>query len=224
MAIAFVQDQGNGSTGASVSTTLPGAITAGNLLVAFGYFSFNVTPSVTSSSPSQTFTLAGTRQVGTDSMSGSYLQIFYLFNAQAGSYALTLTATGNTGTIGIAVLEYSGLSLVDAGPLYSTATNTSSPSTSSLTTAAANTLVLGACLTSSQADSSAPWTERFDSGGVNGTWGQNGVAERIVSSTGSYSTPFTVTNPTDDSILGIVSFDGASAAYLRDISILRAIG
>ncbi len=170
--------------GTSVSATYPATPTSGNLLIAV----CGVRVSATITGPSG-FSSA-INQAGTPSQA-----IFYKISAGNESGAQSCGSSVSS-RLGIAIFEYSGMvtsSPLDAVNSVASTGNSTSPASGSVTTATANTLLVGG-LTSQANTTFASWTNSFTevadyaNGGAAGSRTSYAVATREVSATGTYST------------------------------------
>ena len=191
-ASAIALDQtANGQTagGTSVSATLT-SVAAGNTIVAVCGATTNVTLAMTTSGFSSAI-----NQSGTPSQA-----IFYKV-ATGGETTITCNSGASSTRLGIHAYNYSGMettSVLDGTPGSNTGTSTT-PSTGSTTTTLASTVLVGGITTAGDTGF-ATWTNTFterndfQNSGNPGLRGGYGGADRIVSSTGTYSTGATITS------------------------------
>jgi hypothetical protein len=184
---AFVQAQGtNNLAGNQMSITLPGASTAGDLMVVS--FSAQPTPlTVTSVTDSKgnTYNLAVGPTVW--SVGGKSAWTYYATNIIGGGAAttITVTLTGSPTNADTYAAEYSGIAT--SSPLDQTSAQFGSGTTldsGSQTTTQASEVIFGFGMSSSAVTADAPYTNR-------NTFDSNYIADQIVSSTGSYHVPAT---------------------------------
>ncbi|MBT8331843.1 MAG: hypothetical protein KJP06_05890, partial [Deltaproteobacteria bacterium] len=191
-AITFVQTKNGNSNGAtSVSATFDTAPTENNLLVAIvgnrDSSTAPTTPSGWSVAISETGNTPG--QV-----------IFYKIAGVSEPSTVTVSNYGTSTNLGIHIYEYSGIST--SSPLDQTNSangNSATASTGSITTTYADELLIAGLVSNDREASFSSWAnsffERNDfhiSSGKPGDKSGFGGADRIVSSTGTYSTSATV--------------------------------
>ncbi len=191
-AITFVQTKNGNSNGAtSVSATFDTAPTENNLLVAIvgnrDSSTAPTTPSGWSVAISETSNTPG--QV-----------VFYKIAGASESSTVTVSNYGTSTNLGIHIYEYSGIST--SSPLdqsNSANGNSATASTGSITTTYSDELLIAGLVSNDREASFSSWTnsffERNDFHITSGKPGDKsgfGGADRIVSSTGSYSTSATV--------------------------------
>jgi hypothetical protein len=183
-AIALVQTANGQAAGAtSVSATLT-AVAAGNTIVAVCGATTSVTLAMTTSGFSSAINESGTPS-----------QAIFYKAAAGGETTITCNSSGTTTRLGLHVYNYSGMettSIVDGTPGSNTGTSTT-PTTGSTTTTLAST-VLVAGITIAVDTTYTTWTNSFterndfSNTGAAGSRGTYGGADRIVTSTGTYST------------------------------------
>ncbi|MDX1708225.1 MAG: hypothetical protein R3274_06470, partial [Desulfobacterales bacterium] len=191
-AISYVQTKNGNSNGAtSVSATFDTAPTENNLLVAIvGNRDSSTapnTPSGWSVAISQTTNTPG--QV-----------IFYKIAGASESSTVTVNNYGTSTNLGIHIYEYSGVAT--SSPLdqsNSASGNSATASTGSITTTQDNELLIAGLVSNDREASFSSWTNSFSekndfhiTSGKPGDKSGFGGADRIVSSTGSFSTSATV--------------------------------
>jgi hypothetical protein len=202
--MSFVQSKANqlGSAAITVAATYNSPVVPGNLLIAA--VNFNSVDTVTvADSVNGAWTAIAPLHTGTGGVSTVRMQFFYFPNTAAGTPTVTATASGSHVPFGIAIFEYSGQSIIDAGVNYSDVLASTTPATPTLTTTGPSDLVFAAVVTSAQGTgANAPFTFRE---GAN--WGGNGTADNAVAAPGNYSCTFTTSS--GDAMLGIVAFQAA---------------
>jgi hypothetical protein len=192
-AIAEVQTNSGAATGGgttTMSSTWGSATTAGNLLVAALAFDGNpgiVTP------PAGGWTLADT-----SSGAQEITKLYYIENASSQSGSKTWNWSGGVSSAVVILAEYSGVATSGSLDQHTSGIgNSSSPTASSITTTSANELLIGVLGQGSgfANNFSAPTNSfniynQLDGGDFVG-FSHIGLLDRIVSSTGTYSTGVT---------------------------------
>jgi hypothetical protein len=215
MAIAFVQSrslQANASV--SVALAYTSNVTAGSLLVIGGSnFGRTFDAGSCTDSRSQTYTRDVTEAVDTG-FGNIVVGVYSTPNAAAGATTVTLTATGTTDDITIAIHEYSGMatsSPADQSSATGTGTSATHASGTTGTTTQADELVF---LVDTHFGNAATVTA---GSGYSLRESQTAVSDmpiatedKIVASTGTQSGSFTWDNALYD--CAIVTYKGASAA------------
>jgi Bacterial Ig-like domain (group 3)/Domain of unknown function (DUF2341)/Concanavalin A-like lectin/glucanases superfamily len=180
---AFVQGTGtNSQSGTQLYVTLPGSSTAGNLIVlSLSIASQSYTVSTVTDTKGNTYSPA----IGpTDWNAGADRSwTYYASNIAGGGSPITITATfsGTPPSGDIYAAEYSGITT--SSPLDQTSSGTGlsgiTLDSGSKTTTQASELIFGFGMSAGHAIVDSPYTARS-------TFDNNFIADRVVSSTGSY--------------------------------------
>lgn len=192
--IAFVQKASATGTGTSLAVSWPGATTAGNLLIlviAQDATSGTVTPPV------------GWVQAVTNVAGSMRLTIYYKANASSESGAVTTSFTTGSGTKDAFILEYSGVSTLDAVA----STNGTSATVASGTTAAtaqSHELWFAAMLDTNNEAQTSP-TNGFSQRGNQAAAPYLAVYDKSATATGTASTAATTATS--------ANFTGAIATF-----------
>lgn len=214
----------NSASVSSFTNTYPGAVTAGNFLMAVIRLG---TQTITAITVSDNVNAGNWQQafLQNDSANGRYLGVFYKENsggASAGSLIVTVSwATANDGSAkGLDIFEYSGI--LTSGALdqqtSTTPASTATPTTAGVTTTQADELLIGAFTfsTSSTVTTLAEgsgFTQQEDDTIGTGAPAHNHlhVAEQIVSAIGTYAYAPQYSAALVSS-LGIATFKAAAAS------------
>jgi len=145
----------------------------------------------------------------TSSLSGGMdSEIWYLVNPASGTNTVSVTITGATDAIKLSVSTFTGALQSSPVDVTSTATGTSGNPSASLTTTAANDLVLATLSRYSTTAASTNRTSLYN----NATGSTLGAASyQIATSAGAYSDTYTGSDP-DDWSMSIVSFKPAGSS------------
>jgi len=185
--VALVQkDYGGGNLTSSVSATFDATPVAGHLLVAI----VGASTASTINQPSGWSTAIN--QTGTPGQA-----IFYKIAGSAESRTVTVTVSDSGSVLGLQIYEYSGIATSSPLDQTSSSTGTSTaPSSGSVTTTQANELLVAGMIIRA-ATSYSGWTNSFNEQldfQVGTTYVRSYAgADRIVASTGTYSTTATTT-------------------------------
>jgi hypothetical protein len=193
-------------TRSTTSVPYPAPQTAGNLnVVVVSWWDTTGTVSSVTDTSGNTYTLVAGPIRGT----GLTHYIYYAKNiasASAGGNSVTVTLSASK-QLSVGILEYTGLSTTS--PLdqaTSSTAYTASPNSGSVTTTAAHELILG-IITSSSNGYLRPTTGSGFSPVYNHPWVSTWfVQEKVVSSTGTYSSTASFLNGSADVIAHIVTF------------------
>lgn len=201
----YVQSKSQtGRSSTTVATTLPAAITAGNLLIADVYFHW-ASQTVSISDGHNTWIPIGSPQQGVGAAATLGIQQFYAKNVAAGSYAITATSSLSVSILDIAVTEVGGRDRTS--PLnshaYSLPTGSTSITSASITTTQDGCYIHACVGMDSTAVSgvNAPFTQRESA-----NWDGNSVADYSQPTAAAISATWTATGPNANQIAGIVAF------------------
>jgi hypothetical protein len=211
--VTFVQvnatNSGPGGT-TSRNTTLPSPVTAGNLVVVvFAARDATATFTMADSAGDQ-FVLDGLFSGTVNSTSVQYGVFSCLRSVGGSSFSTTLTSTVST-VLFTANYEFSGVSLPNVWTLdhIATAAGTSAtPNSGPITTAIANDALIGMDLDSQTPTTDAGWTAGSAVDDCSTASTELETESKLVTSTGSYSAPFT-SGAGDQWVALIVAYGGA---------------
>lgn len=209
MAIARISAQDASATGTNGAVaTYPTTATNNNLLVAIGV----------SDTGAGTMAIAGFTQVLNNFTSGNQISIFYKVSAGTET-TITMTDDGGSTVNALAIFEYSGLSTTPLDKFASAGDNiTSTLSVASGTTATttnSDELLIAAAFWENALQTFSSATNSFTN--ILNVGSRLFVVERIVASTGAYSTTITVTGTAGSALGAIATFAAPAVPKYRQI-------
>lgn len=197
----------NASAGANCTLAFGSNNGLGNFLVSVARITGSTTTPTFSDSQSNTWTIAIDNTTGSD-----ILAIAFAPNIKAGANTVTINPNNGASSVQACAEEYSGVKLLSPLDQSTSATGTSTtPSSGSVVTTAANELIIGGVKNSSSntltlSGTTGTLRDVFGLSGVTTNSCNGGESDMVQASAGSVSMTFTYAGATPTWIAGIATF------------------
>lgn len=214
MAFGYQQSISNTYGAEPQSLQYTSSVAAGSLLIGAAYWESNTVTITSVSDPvNGAWTLAGSPQVGADTLAGWSFQLFYKIGAGAGTTNVTIDLSGAVSSLGLALHEFTTAgATLDASPVYNQATGTA-PTSSAIVTTATDDLLFAGAVVQTGVDSGNPGAG-YTIGEV-ANFGGNGTEYDLTGgSPGSKTASFNLTSGDagTDSVIGFIAFKEGGGA------------